>query len=147
MGLTAADGVTFIRYMESGILALMAYLFLTDISVGQNRIARFATSSEPCPCAAFSEVQRGVECQVQAAEQIDQGTRSPREQAEAGWLLEHLQERVCHARRGGMGFVTRFLFRARAQGADARVRVSTLDGPLHRPCSCIDRHREFSWRR
>ena len=44
MGLTAADGVTFIRYMESGILALMAYLFLTDISVGQNRIARFATS-------------------------------------------------------------------------------------------------------
>ena len=40
MGLHAGDGVTFIRYMESGILGLMAYLFLTDATVGQNKIAR-----------------------------------------------------------------------------------------------------------
>jgi hypothetical protein len=39
---TADDGVTFIRYTESAVLGLMAYLFLTDTTVGRNAIARFA---------------------------------------------------------------------------------------------------------
>jgi hypothetical protein len=42
MSLTAHDGITFIRYTESAVLGLMAYLFLTDMTVGRNAIARFA---------------------------------------------------------------------------------------------------------
>ena len=41
MGFTAEDAVTFIRYTESGILGFMAYLFLTDATVGQNAVARY----------------------------------------------------------------------------------------------------------
>lgn len=43
MGLTPQDGVTFIRYTESAVLGMMAYLFLTDATVGQNAIARCAS--------------------------------------------------------------------------------------------------------
>ena len=42
MAFTAEDAVTFIRYAESGILGFMSYLFLTDTTVGQNAIARYA---------------------------------------------------------------------------------------------------------
>ena len=40
MGFEAADGATFIRYTESAVLGLMAYLFLTDTTVGRNALAR-----------------------------------------------------------------------------------------------------------
>jgi hypothetical protein len=37
----AEDGIQFISFMESLFFGLMAYLFLTDMTIGQNNIARY----------------------------------------------------------------------------------------------------------
>ena len=54
MVLTAVDGTVFIRYSESALLGMMAYIFLTDMTIGKDQIARWCQHDEPS-CCAFSD--------------------------------------------------------------------------------------------